>query len=270
MDSKRVNSDEHRDGSGSVQSVDRAVWILKLLAERGSCRVTDLARELSLHKSGVHRMLTTLAGHGLAEQNPDTGKYRLGSGLVGLASAATSEIDIVRHARAPARRLSELTGETAIVTSLVEGQVMILHQVASSASVLGVSWSSQRMPLHCTPGGKILLAYLSQVEREELLSATLESFTQNTVVNPGALRRDLQRVRQCGYAYTLEELEVGLNGVAAPIRGPGGRAIAAIGIYGPAFRLPDSHMDEIGQLAVEAATEVSRYVGIVAEPTPHG
>lgn len=244
-----------------MQSVDRALRVLKLLARRGHSGVTEVAVELGIHKSNAHRMLATLAAHGLVEQDPQTEKYRLGFGLVGLASAVTAEIDVVRNARAASQRLSDLTGETVILTTLVDREVVIVHQASSQASVLSVDWSGLHMPLHCTPGGKVLLAHLPDDEREALIPDDLRRFTENTIVEPAALREQLEAVRTTGYASTVEELETGLNGVAAPIRRPGGEAVAAMGVYGPAFRLPADSLDELGRTTKQTADEVSARLG---------
>lgn len=252
--------------TGTVQTVDRAMEVLKLLARRGSAGVTEVATELGIHKSNVHRVLATLAKHGLVDREADTEKYRLGFGLVGLASAVTSEIDAVRHARGPAQRLSESIGETVIVTALIEDKVVVVHQATPSATVLSVDWSGSRMPLHCTPGGKVLLTYLSEQELKQVLSDSLQRFTDNTVTDPEALRRQLLDVREAGYAYTIEELEMGLNGVAAPVFSSGvfssgGEAVAALGVYGPAFRLPANSLAKVGRLTKIAADEISRRIG---------
>lgn len=246
---------------GNVQSVDRAARMLKLLARGGHLGVTEVAAELGVHKSSAHRMLATLASHGLVEQDSRTEKYRLGFGLVGLASAVRAEIDVVSNAREASQRLSERTGETVILTTLVENEVVIVHQTSSSSSVLAVDWSGLHMPLHCTPGGKVLLAHLPEDERERLISVPLQRFTANTITGPEALRAELESVLSRGYARTVEELETGLNAVAAPIRRPGGEAVAAMGVYGPAFRLPADSLDELGRTTRDAAEEVSARLG---------
>ena len=249
------------NNSGAVQSVDRALRIMKLLSVRGRLGVTEVAGELGVHKSNAHRMLATLAGHGMVEQDPETEKYRLGLGVVGLASAVTADIDVVRDSRAASQGLSRETGETVLLTTLVDGELVILHQASSRSSVFGVDWSGWRMPLHCTPGGKVMLAHLPEFERNTLLAGPLERFTANTIVDPEELRAQLGEVRARGYAYTVEELETGLNGVAAPVRRPGGQTAAAIGVYGPAFRLPADSLNELGETTRRAAGEISQRLG---------
>jgi DNA-binding IclR family transcriptional regulator len=254
-----MGATEHK--SGTVQSVDRALRILKLLSVRGRMGVTEVAGELGVHKSNAHRMLATLAGHGMVEQDPETEKYRLGFGVVGLAGAVTADIDVVRNARAASQSLSQETGETVLLTTLVDGELVIVHQASSRTSVFGVDWSGWRMPLHCTPGGKVMLAYLPEFERNTLLATPLERFTENTIVDPEELREQLWEVRARGYAHTVEELETGLNGVAAPVIRPGGQAAAAIGVYGPAFRLPADSLGELGETTRRAAAGISQRLG---------
>lgn len=148
-----------------------------------------------------------------------------------------------------------------LLTTLVEGELVIVHQASSRTSVFGVDWSGWRMPLHCTPGGKVMLAHLPEFERNTLLSGPLERFTQNTIVDPEELREQLREVRDRGYSYTVEELETGLNGAAAPVMRPEGQAAAAIGVYGPAFRLPAESLDELGESTRQAAAEISQRLG---------
>lgn len=241
--------------------MDRALRVLELLSRRGRLGVTEVAGELGIHKSNAHRMLATLGEHGLVERDRETEKYRLGFGLVSLAGAVTADIDVVEAARAAGQRLSERTGETVILTTLVDGELVILHQTSSRASVLGVDWSGWRMPLHCTPGGKAMLAYLPEPEKERLVSTPLERYTANTIVDPLELREQLGEIRSRGYGYTVEELEVGLNGVAAPVSRAGDQVVAAIGVYGPAFRLPADTLNELGRTAKRTADEISRRLG---------
>ncbi|MBA2443545.1 MAG: IclR family transcriptional regulator [Rubrobacter sp.] len=250
-----------RRRSGSVQSVDRAVSVLELLARRGWSGVTEVAGELGIHKSNAHRLLATLSDRGMVEQNSETEKYRLGFGLVGLASAVTADLDVVRYARPVCQRLSERTRETVTLTVLEAEEAVIVHQSSSSSSVLGADWSGWRLPLHCTPGGKVLLAHLPEDRQRRVLGKPLERFTGNTIVDPDQLRGQLEDIQSGGYAYTVEELETGLNGVGAPIYRSGGEVVAAMSVAGPAFRLPAEAVPETGRLTRDAATDVSQRLG---------
>jgi DNA-binding IclR family transcriptional regulator len=100
------------DVAAGVQSVDRALTVLTILARTGEAGVTEIAAELGVHKSTAFRLVTTLEGHDLVEQTEDRGKYRLGMGLVRLASASTARLDVVQEARPVCRRLAAECGET--------------------------------------------------------------------------------------------------------------------------------------------------------------
>src|SRR5688572_7212613 len=105
-------------GPGGVQSVDRALSILGILARLGPAGVTEIAAELGVHKSTAFRLVTTLETHELVEQTEDRGKYRLGMGLVRLAGASTARLDVVQEARPVCRRLASECGETVNVAVL--------------------------------------------------------------------------------------------------------------------------------------------------------
>ena len=107
--------------------------------------------------------------------------------------------------------------------------------------------------MHCTSNGKVLLAFAEETDRDRVLAEPLETFTAHTIVDPAALRHELDAVRTRGYAQALEELEEGLNAVAAPVRQADGRVIAALGVSGPAFRMHAVDVPRLGLLTAEAA-----------------
>ncbi len=247
--------------SASVQSVDRAISVMEVLSDRGWSGVTEVANELEIHKSTAYRLLTTLRDRGLAEQDAGTEKYRLGFGLVLLASAVTADLDVVRHARPVCERLSEQTQETVTVAVLEGEEAVVIHQSVSTSSVLSVNWSGKRTPLHATAAGKVFLVYMPEDRRRRILHGPLERFTENTLVDPAILQDQLRAIREEGYGYTVEELEAGLNAVGAPIRCANDAVVAAVSVSGPAFRLPGDALPEVGELTKRAAIDISRRLG---------
>jgi len=157
-----------------VQSLDRALEILKLLGSEPEMRVTDLARQLEVHKSTVFRLLSTLQEHGLVEQNPSTEKYRLGYGLVRLAGSVVSELDLARVARPVLEELALRSGETVNLAILQGSQVVNIDQIAAPNLVVNVNWVGKQTPLHATSNGKVLLAFLPEDERQRLLAGKPE------------------------------------------------------------------------------------------------
>ena len=250
--------------SGLVQSVGRAASILEMMAGgEGELGVTELGRRLGVHKATASRLVATLADHGLVEQNPATDKYRLGLGLVRLAGAATAGMDLVRLARPVLEELAERTRETVNLAVLDGDLVMNVDQIAGARSVASVSWVGRRTPCHCTSNGKVLLAFLDDVERERSLSLPLRSFTSNTITDPDLLRAELMEVRARGYARTVEEFEDGLNAVAAPIRRADGEVLAAVSVAGPAFRMRPAELPGIARHVVDTAATISGRLGYV-------
>jgi DNA-binding IclR family transcriptional regulator len=117
------------------------------------------------------------------------------------------------------------------------------------------------VPLHCTSNGKVLLAFMDSGERERILGRPLQRFTARTIVDSRLLERQLSRVREEGYAFTLEELEIGLNAVAAPVRGAGGDVVAVVSLSGPSYRVTSQRLPELGELTRQTADAVSRRIG---------
>jgi DNA-binding IclR family transcriptional regulator len=247
--------------SPSLQSVDRAVSVMEFLSRRGWSGVTEVSRELDIHKSTAYRLLTTLRDRGLVEQDAATEKYRLGFGLVLLARAVRADLDILRCARPVCERLSEHTKETVTIAVLERDDAVVIHQSISRASALGVDWTGRHTPLHATAAGKIFLAYMPEDQLLRILEGPLENFTENTIIDPASLKDYSEKVRDEGYAYTVEELEQGLNAAGAPIRGADGAVVGTVSVSGPAFRLPSDALPEIGELCIRAAAEISRCVG---------
>jgi DNA-binding IclR family transcriptional regulator len=234
---------------------------MEFLSRRGWSGVTEVARELDIHKSTAYRLLTTLRDRGLVEQDAATEKYRLGFGLVLLARAVRADLDILHCARPVSERLSERTRETVTIAVLEGDDAVVIHQSISRASALGVDWTGRHTPLHATAAGKIFLAYMPEVQLLSVLGGPLERFTRNTIIDPASLKDHTSKIRDEGYGYTVEELEPGLNAVGAPIRGAEGAVVGAVSVSGPAFRLPPDVFPEIGELSRRAATEISQCLG---------
>ncbi|HEX4814006.1 MAG TPA: IclR family transcriptional regulator [Nonomuraea sp.] len=238
----------------TVQSVDRAIAILEILAREGATRVTDLATELDVHKSTAFRLLAALEQGGLVEQSGDRGRYRLGFGVIRLAGAATAQLDLARESRPVCLRLAEAVGETVNIAVPQDGDAVNISQVRGPAAISGHNWVGQRTPSHATSSGKVLLAFGAL-----RLPAELGRFTPRTITSPGEL--GLEEIRARGWAATVEELELGLNAVAAPIRGGDGAVVAAVSASGPSYRLTPERLPEVGELLVEGAREISQRIG---------
>jgi DNA-binding IclR family transcriptional regulator len=248
--------------AGGVQSVDRAISVLEILAQRGEAGVSEVAAEIDVHKSTAFRLLGALEARGLVEQAGDRGKYRLGFGIVRLAGAVTGRIDITQQGRPVCEELAERIGETVNIAVLQEHYAVNLYQVRGPGAVTAQNWVGQLTPLHATSSGKVLLAHVSAGQRAALIAeAGLKKVTPHTITAKTKLEKDLAEARERGYAWALEELEIGLHAMAAPIRNREGDVIAAVSASGPSYRFTEERLHELAPVLVKGAEEISHRMG---------
>jgi DNA-binding IclR family transcriptional regulator len=257
-----------------VQSVDRAISVLEYLSRNGLSGVTEIANLLNIHKSTAYRIVATLEARGLVEQDPESEKYQLGFGLVSLASSVTAEMDIVRRARPICDRLSDDLEETTTITMLEGDDPVVVYQSISSSSVLGVDWTGSETPIHCTAAGKIYLAHMPERRVRRIIARDLEALTEYTITDRAVLQRQLEDIVRDGFAFTIDELEIGLVAVGAPIYAIDGHVVAVISVSGPSVRLTRDRLPEIADQVKAAAAEVSQLLGyrpeLVATPAGSG
>lgn len=241
-----------------VRSVDRALRLLSLVAAAGDARVGELAATLGVHKSTASRLLATLEGHGLLRQDADAGAYRLGYRLIALAGALTEREDLVGVGRPVAEALATDLDETVNLVVLDGAHSVCIDQVLGSSSVTSVNWVGKRTPAHATASGKALLAQLPWPRVQALLPEPLPRLTPRTVGDHDALRRSLARVRDRGWAASVDEQELGLSAVAAPVLLPDGGVIGAVAVSGPSFRLTAEDLPSVGAATAAAAARIAR------------
>lgn len=251
--------------SSNLQSVERAITILKSFSlEKPERGVSELAQELGMHKSTISRLMRTLEKGGLLMRNPQTERYRLGLDLLVLADLVVTYMDVREAARPFLQNLADVMQETSFLAVIDAGMVVNLDQVVPTTyQVRHVGRVDRRMTIHCTAAGKAILAYIPWKDALEYLRPPLEKLTPSTITDPDELKKELARVQTQGFAMAFEELEQGLNAIAAPIFEHRGRAMAAIGVAGPAFRLTGGRMTAFSGELCAIAARISRQMGYV-------
>jgi IclR family acetate operon transcriptional repressor len=244
-----------------IQSVDRAISVLELLAEHGRAGITEIAGELGVHKSTASRLVSVLENRGLVEQLGERGKYALGFGIARLAAAGTRRLDLTQLSQPICEELARQLGETVNVAVLHDRAAITISQGLGPAAVVVQNSVGQRTPLHATPSGRVLLAHVDEAGRDALLDKPLRRFTPSTVTSLAALADELDRVRRDGYATSFEELEAGLHAVAVPVSDARGEVVAAMSVSGPAFRLTRRRAEEIVPDLAGAAAELTAQLG---------
>jgi DNA-binding IclR family transcriptional regulator len=249
--------------SRSIQSIERAAAVLRLLARGpGRLGVVELAASLGLAKGTVHGILRTLAGVGFVEQDQDTGKYQLGATLLHLGTSYLDVNELRSRAINWADALASRSGEAVRIGTLLDGRALVVHHVFRPDDTLQTFEIGLLLPAHACALGKVLLAY----DRAAAGAAARElaPYTRRTLVTPAALTRALAETRERGWAAEVEEMSMGVAGVAAAIRGHGGLVVGSIGITGAVERVCDGHGTARAGLVSQvqdAARAVSRELG---------
>jgi DNA-binding IclR family transcriptional regulator len=246
--------------TAAVQSVDRALEVLEIIGKLGTAGVTEIAVELGVHKSTVSRLITVLESRGFVEQLSERGKYRLGFAIVRLAGSTSARMDLTRESQAICDRLAEQSGETTNLAILDEDRIVNVVEAHGPAEITLRSWVGQNCPAHATSSGRVLLAARTDDDARELIG-TPSPFTPNTTTDVDELLAELAAIRDRGWAAVREELEIGLNAIAAPVRDSTGIVVAALSVSGPSYRLDEQRFAVVAEMTVAAAAAISRRLG---------
>ena len=242
-----------------AQAALRAIRLLKLFtAEAPELRLAELSCLSGLNKTTTHRLLQALLSEELLDRNPGTSAYRLGPGMMALGVQALSSNDLRLRARPLLKRLAEETGETATLEVPIDDTMLILDEVTSKHFVGASGNVGTRWPIHATSTGKALIAF--ELHGPDRLRAELPSLTSRTITNFDALEKQLGDIRRRGFAEVVDELEDGLSGVGAVVRGSMREILGALSICGPTHRMSENRRAQLGAtLCTVAAHLQPRY-----------
>lgn len=242
-----------------VQSVERTLDVLEFLgSSETEFGVSEIGGATGLPAGTVHRLLGTLVSRGYVRRNQKTRQYSLG--LRALTLAITARERIGPLALPFLDELMQKCQETANLAVLEDGAVLYIEQVLPSTRTLRMFTDpGNRVPLHATGTGKVLLAYQPPRLIEFILDRTgLSRQTVSTITDMTQLRAELQQIRKDGYAADYEEQEEGVRCLAAPVFGPDGNIFAAMSVSGPASRLDQKRMEAMIPDLKEISTGLSK------------
>jgi DNA-binding IclR family transcriptional regulator len=249
-------------GRGTIQSVDRAARILKVLAS-GPRRlgVSEIADRLGLTRPTVHGLLQTLQAHGFVEQDRDSDKYQLGAGLLQLGNSYLDLNELRSRSIVHAERLATRADAAVRVGVMHGASVVIVHHVFRPDTTLQILEVGAELPLHASALGKAMLAYSSEQAIDDLLADPPPRLTSRTLP-PGALRDQLAHIRDRAFATEKDEAILGESSIASPIFDHSGHAVGAIGVVGDTDRImPRGPARQLSSAVAEAARGVSRELG---------
>ena len=239
--------------------------VLEALSQSESSRgVSDLAREVGLTRSNVHRTLQTLCAAGYVRQVEATGEYECTMKIPKIAAAILGRVDMKRVAEPFMQALANATRETVHLSVLDDTDVFYVHKIDSPQPVRAYSEISGRAPAYCVATGKALLAFQDESYLDRF-GDRLRAHTPRTIATQVELRQELLHVRQQGYAINRGEWRETVGGLAAPIFDAHRRALAAIGISGPVERLRPPKLKTFTPDVLRAARGISEALGYSAQ-----
>jgi len=252
------------DEGPATETVDLSLRLLERLASsRESMGVSDLAREFASSKATVYRHLRTLVLHGFVHQEPTTMRYAAGIKLFILGERLRERFDILAVAREEMARLRDETGQPAVLSALVESQVVVLEVLQGHAIVNFGIWTQPGTVLdfHASAHGKVALAFGPEGLVERCVAKGLKAWTPQTICSPSALERAVAQVRSRGWATAPNQVLHGVNGLAAPVFNHAGDYVGAVAIVGSIQYIPASPPQDQIRAVTQTAERISRKLG---------
>lgn len=261
---KMRGNDKAAVRAGSSKSLQKAMHILFYMGQHGpELRIAEIASGLHLNKTTVYRLLSALERLDLVQRDPENERYRLGLKLHELGTKAARSRTLQTESRRYLREMAHICNEAVSLAVPGAGGIVCLERFDSPRTMISVRTPVGALfPAHCSAAGKAVLAYLSEEDVDAiLLNNRLTRYTAFTLTRVAELKNDLRRVRQRGYALDEQELECGLNGVAAPVISRDARVLGAVGIAGPTQRFQGKDLAEKIELVKMTAQKIAANLG---------
>jgi|YelNatPaOPRAMG01_1025707.scaffolds.fasta_scaffold01632_9 DNA-binding IclR family transcriptional regulator len=251
-----------REGNrlSNIQSLERALNIINILAySEKPVGVTEIGKLLGIHKSTAYRLILTLRQFGYVEQDEETERYYLGLKPLELSNIILERLDIRKIAHPYLEELSGRVNETVHLAVREEDEIVYIDKVESKQAIRMYSRVGARAPLYCTALGKCLLAFGPQELIEKwIFKKELPPRTESTIKTGEELQKELMEIKRLGYALDREEFEQGVKCIGVPILNKSERAIAAISISIPAFRVTEEKIQDFIPILLETGEKISK------------
>lgn len=251
-----------KTGETRIQSLDRALTVLRALADSPGQTLTELARRLDQSPATLYRILITFEANEFVESEAATQTWSIGQTAFAVGTSFLRKTGLVERARPFMQQLLEATGETANLGIRRGDHVVFVSQAESHETIRAFFPPGTRSPLHASGIGKALLASTGdEMLRRWLKKHVLETFTDQTIIDPEHLMNDLKRTAQRGYAVDNEEKEHGMRCIAAPVFDARREPVAGLSISGPVNRVSVDRAEPLGHLVRDAARALSQAIG---------
>ncbi len=238
-------------------TLEKGLDILGLFDDDHPClSAQDIRRELNLSQSTLYRLLRSMKSKGWIEDDGN-GSFRPGLRILSLASVVRKQLTMGQFALPVMQELSRATGETILLTVISGPHAVCIERVDGPHAVRATLERGAVLALHAGASAIVLLAYADEGLQKAILDGPLHRYTDNSVTDRIELRRRLERIRAAGYAFSDQEVDLGVRAVAAPVLSHGRRLVAALSLVAPAGRLPDADVPRLGALIQESAKQLS-------------
>lgn len=247
-----------------IEILDVALNVMELMAFSGEefQSPANLARKLNINRSRLFRILKTLKQRGYANQDPNTGFYRLGLNFVSLGQHIQEHLSMRREAENLLNELAVGTGDCIHFLVLSGERAIVVDRYVGENTLQVTQPIGKPLPLHIGAGPKLLLAYLPELERERILERiSLEKFTNNTITDINKLREELSNIRNKGFSFDDQEYEIGVYAYGAPVFDYSGNVVASIITAIPEVRHQPDKIKIIVQMLVSTSKELSFRLG---------
>ncbi len=258
----RPRSAQRGDDGGAVQSVDRAVALLRLIAASDGLSLSELARLGDVAPSTAYRMVTTLQQSGLVEFEDTSQLWFVGVEAFRIGSAFLRRRKLAERGRPIIQQLMLQTGETANIALAERESVVFVTQAETHEPIRAFFRPGTRSPYHASGIGKAVLAFMPAAQREEFIqSLPLPSFTAQTLSSLAALTADLEVIRGRGFALDDQERHIGMRCIAAPVFDESSSPLGGLSVSGPTVRIDQAFIERTAPAVVAAAAGLTRLVG---------
>lgn len=254
-----MNRGNDTQGPKPLQSLSHGLRLLMILNESDKeMGLAAISKALAMSKPGVYRLLITLEHHGFVRQDPTTGKYSLTLQLWEMGVRTVSRLVLHQAAHPVMESLANAVGEPIYLVILVDQyQTLPLDKANGPQAATALSYLGVRTPWHATACGKCLVAFAPRHIRERALAMPMTRHTTATIVNPAQLRRELEAIRERGYAENHGEAVPGIDGLAVPVFDETGQVLAVIGLFWPLSRYSPKQFGIVLKQLMDAGTKIS-------------
>lgn len=249
----------------SLKALDNALTLLTYFTdEKPAWGLREIAKEADTSHTIVHRIFSTFEQHGFLKQNIETGKYELGMKYMEYAAIVRKSMNISSLVLPVMKRICEETQETIVLTWLSGLQGICMEMVESPQSIKYATTVGSSVPLYGGAWGKVIMAYLSDEQQQEIISSGLQAFTELTMTSSEELWKSLEQIREEGWCYSVGEYTLGVVGIGAPLFDHENNIIASLTIAGPEYRIGEKEQiefirDKILEGCKEIQAAINRY-----------